>query len=341
MKPPSNSTKLSKLPVLIGWTMLALIIYAMVSAVVFLGSLVLLQKSSIPDIPWINSVQTYLYSNGGRNIWQAQLECVEFDEDVIYKPRLGSCRFDNVEFSTELHFSAEGRYTGSKPEGTGIAVIGDSHAMGWGVADKETFSARLQQLSGRPVYNLAVSSYGTVRELKRLEKSGLLDKVDTIIVQYCNNDLEENLQFRPISPHLGLQKFTTITHAREASVSAGKIQFLRKGYWFTFSVPFSSFRQHFFPKEQRDFTRHYVPLVTAIGQYENLKSKRILVFYSNAHGEKFRNFPSGRDGRWPNIEYVDPKLKRDDYYRIDDHLTRAGHEKVARYFLGMLEVPRS
>ncbi|MFP5462523.1 MAG: CidA/LrgA family protein, partial [Gammaproteobacteria bacterium] len=49
------------------------------------------------------------------------------------------------------------------PAGTGIVVIGDSHAMGWGANDEETFAAQLQALSGRPVYNLGVASYGTAR----------------------------------------------------------------------------------------------------------------------------------------------------------------------------------
>ena len=41
--------------------------------------------------------------------------------------------------------------------------------MGWGVNDNETFSAILEQKINRPVYNLAVSGYGTQRELIRLK----------------------------------------------------------------------------------------------------------------------------------------------------------------------------
>ena len=43
--------------------------------------------------------------------------------------------------------------------------------MGWGVNDDETFSALLEKNLNRNVYNLSVSSYGTRRELIRLEKS--------------------------------------------------------------------------------------------------------------------------------------------------------------------------
>ena len=35
----------------------------------------------------------------------------------------------------------------------------------------------------------------TNREILLLKKSGVLDLVDTIIIQYCNNDYQENVNF--------------------------------------------------------------------------------------------------------------------------------------------------
>ena len=58
----------------------------------------------------------------------------------------------------------------------------------------------------KPVYNLAVSGYGTPRELIRLEKSNLIDKVDTIIIQYCYNDYGENKDFRINEEDVAKQK---------------------------------------------------------------------------------------------------------------------------------------
>ena len=46
----------------LGWFLMALIIYAMVSAVILFTSLVLLQKGIIPDLPWVSVVQAHLYS---------------------------------------------------------------------------------------------------------------------------------------------------------------------------------------------------------------------------------------------------------------------------------------
>ena len=73
-------------------------------------------------------------------------------------------------------------------------MLGDSHAMDLGVNDADTFANVLQKTTGRPVYNLAVSSYGTYREVKRLLQSGLIKDVDTIIIQYCNNDRNEKTE---------------------------------------------------------------------------------------------------------------------------------------------------
>ena len=335
MKPRSNSISLQRLAKWLGWFLMALFIYAMLSAVILFTSLVLLQRGIIPDVPWVAAVQAHLYSKWSRNILQTKLDCVAYDPEVIYKPKIGTCHFDNVEFKTLLNFSAEGRYTGQKPSGKGIAVLGDSHAIGWGVGDEETFSAELQRLSGRPVFNLGVSSYGTVRELMSMKKSGLLDKVDTLIIQYCDNDLEENIGFRPSSPQDTTKTFATITQPRGSSLS-NEIKMLNKGYWFTFRTPFASLTKRLFAKKAKSFLPHYQPAIDAIKEHDELKGKRIIVFYSNVHGGKFRDFPAGKDQQLPNVEFIEMNLARDDYYRIDGHLTSAGHKKAGQQLFDLI-----
>ena len=48
-------------------------------------------------------------------------------------------------------------------------MLGDSHAMGWGVGQGGSAAAGLARKSGRRVLNAAVSSYGTARELSLLD----------------------------------------------------------------------------------------------------------------------------------------------------------------------------
>ena len=55
------------------------------------------------------------------------------------------------------------------PKTAPLIFLGDSHAMGWGVFDEHIFTAQIDNSKYVP-YNLAVSSYGTVRELQRLDK---------------------------------------------------------------------------------------------------------------------------------------------------------------------------
>ena len=53
----------------------------------------------------------------------------------------------------------------------------------------------LENQINRPVYNLSISGFGTVRQLIRLKNSKLLEDTDTILIQYCFNDFGENLNF--------------------------------------------------------------------------------------------------------------------------------------------------
>lgn len=312
---------------LLGWALLAFIIYCTLGAVVYFASLLTLQKGVLLDVPWFVSTQKSLYRRGmvNANSWLGIPGCITPDPDLIYKPSNGTCQFDDIEFKTTLNFTDEGRNTGPKPAGTGIAVIGDSHAMGWGVNDQETFSAQLQALSGRPVYNLGVASYGTARELIRLEKSGVLDKVDTVIIQYCNNDLNENLKFGTASKQDLNDK--VFGDASKNLPKPSPLERIAKGYGLALAAPFRSLSESL---RRKNFTPHYGPLMQAITQHgDTLAGKRVIIFYSNPYGLKYRNFPSGPDARLPNVNFLDVGLTQADHRKLDNHMTPEGHRKAA------------
>lgn len=54
-----------------------------------------------------------------------------------------------------------------------VALIGDSYVEGWGVSDDETAAARLSQKIGQPVANLGTAGYGSLQELRVLERYAL------------------------------------------------------------------------------------------------------------------------------------------------------------------------
>jgi len=324
---------------ILGSILLAVIMYCTLGAVVYFVSLLSLQRGVLLDVPWIVSTQKSLYRNGmvSANSWLGIPGCITPDPDLIYKPTTGTCKFDDIEFKTTLNFTDEGRDTGPKPEGTGIAVIGDSHAMGWGVNDRETFSSHLQALSGRPVYNLGVASYGTARELIRLEKSGVLDKVDTIIVQYCNNDKSENLEFDTASRQQLADKVFAADKVPAAPQPA-KLQYIARGYGLALAAPFRSLSESL---RRKNFKSHYDAFIPVLEKHQGtLKNKRVIVFYSNPYGQKYRNFPVGRDARLPNVYFVDLELSPSIYRKLDNHLTPAGHQVVAERLSKYLQSPQ-
>jgi hypothetical protein len=334
MRPLLNSTNRKRLVQAMGLALIVLAFYAMLTAIVLLASFVLLQKGITPELPWVSSIQKYVYMKGARSLWQNKSDCVDFDAEVIYKPKLGACQL--------------GRFTGNKPAGKGIAVIGDSHTMGWGVQDEETYAAELQRLSNRPVFNLGVASYGTVRELMRLEKSGMLDRVDTVILQYCADDLKENRVNRINSAAENREKFNKITTGKMST--SRLLRMFLKAYGYAFSFPFKRTRATAdkttpakaaaakAPAAQApdDFLSHYQQLMAVLEKHPGLKDKRVLIFYNNGHGQRFQSFPNGKDKRLPNVEFVNIDIDSSGYYRLDDHMTPAGHKTTAQHLFKSL-----
>jgi hypothetical protein len=328
--------RLSRKARLLGAALLALILYCTLGAAVYFAALLGLQQSKLIELPWIVSAQKALYRGGmvKVNNWLGIPGCIAPDPDLIYVPSIGTCAFDDIEFKTTLTFTEEGRNTGPKPAGTGIAVIGDSHAMGWGANDHETFAAHLQTLSNRPVYNLGVASYGTARELMRLKKSGVLDKVDTVIIQYCNNDRSENLEFDTASRQALADKVFAPRKA-DAAPPPNKLAYLAKGYGLTLAAPFRALSERL---RRKNFDPHYDAFMPVLEKYrDTLANKRVIVFYSNPYGQKYRNFPSGTDARLPNVHFVDLDLSPSVYRTLDNHMNPDGHRLAAERLLESLQ----
>ncbi|MEM4655322.1 MAG: SGNH/GDSL hydrolase family protein, partial [Thermosphaera sp.] len=198
------------------------------------------------------------------------------------------------------------------------------YAMGWGVQDDETFAAIIQREIGRRVYNLAVSSYGTHRELLRLQRSGLLERVDIVIIQYCDNDLGENVAFQIHPPREMREKFEAIFHNRSSLVDRTMLIF--KGIGLALGEPVRALRVL---SNEQDFRPHYEELVKVIESVDGLRLKKIIVFYVNPWGRKFRNFPVGKDQKHLNVQFYEINFSEQDFFTIDGHLNKEGHYRVA------------
>ncbi len=302
-----------------------LINYILIFFLIYIISGFLLIKNITPDFKLITEYQRNFYLQGGlRNIWQSREECVKFDEDLVFVPGITSCNFKNLEFDTKLNFDNLGRYSEHPKTNTkGIAVIGDSHAMGWGVNDNETFSFLLEKKIQRPVYNLAVSGYGTVREIIRLEKSGLLDKVDTIIIQYCYNDVGENLNFKINNYENAKEKFDMMVTSKPVS----NFRKLIKAVRYSATIPIDIITKK---NQLLDFDGHKTVLFDVLSDFPSLNNKKILIFYTNGFNMKFFNFPKGKSNKMDNVHFLDINMGEEFFFKIDGHLTHYGHSFIAK-----------
>ncbi len=298
--------------------------YVIIFFSIYIISGFLLIAGFTPNIKLITEYQRNFYLHGGlRNIWQSREECVEFDEDLVFVPKNTSCNFKNLEFDTKVTFDDSGRYS-NHPESNrkGIAVIGDSHAMGWGMNDDETFSYLLEKKIQRPVYNLAVSGYGTIREIIRLEKSNLLDKVDTVIIQYCYNDVGENLDFKKNSYEVAKKKFNMMVEGKPV----GNYKKLRKAVRYSATIPFDIITEK---NQLLDFDGHKIILLDLLKKYPSLNDKKIIIFYVNGFNMKFFNFPKGKSKKMDNVYFIDMNIGEEYFFKIDGHLSSYGHSFVA------------
>ena len=302
-----------------------LINYVIIFFLIYIISGFLLIKGITPNLKLIKEYQRNFYFHGGlRNLWQSNKDCIEFDEDLIFVPKNTSCNFKNLEFETKISFDKYGRYSDhpSTNINNGIAVIGDSHAMGWGVNDQETFSFLLENKIKKPVYNLSVSGYGTIRELIRLEKSNLLDDVDTVIIQYCYNDVGENMNFKKNSYEDTVKKFELMTTSKPVS----NFRKLRKALRYSVTIPFDIIAKK---NQLLNFDGHKKILFEVLKEFPNLNNKKIIIFYANGFDMKFYNFPEGPSEEYKNINFLNINMGEEFFFNIDGHLNAKGHSFIA------------
>jgi len=130
-----------------------------------------------------------------RSVVQLGADRARYDPELLYTLRPGRFTFTNVEYSTPYDVNSLGvrddEASQAKPQ---IVVAGDSYAMGWGVQQEEAFPQVIERRTGRRVLNAAVASYGTVREMRLLDRVDL-SRATTLVVQYCSNDFGENEEF--------------------------------------------------------------------------------------------------------------------------------------------------
>lgn len=299
----------------------------------------------VPRGPLLQVLRATLFS--GRELVQYRSECARYDDELTYTLRPGVCTFKNIEFDVKLSINSLGlrddELSLRRPE---IIVLGDSHAMGWGVEQGQTFAQIIEKNTGRSVLNAAISSYGTAREmimLRRIDRRN----VNLIIFQYCSNDFMENMYFNQhnykIEP-MSRETYAAIVHDLKGSrryfpgrfvARTLEVQVFRRLHrlWAGSAVvpdalgPAPRAKS---PDLEADIflksianggvdLRGIPIIVIAIDSYRPYRSDFLLSVRERAKRFGFYMYTLDLGGR----------LSDQDFFRLDDHLSPAGHKVVA------------
>lgn len=296
----------------------------------------------------------HYYTNHGRKVIQWQAEFTRYDHDLSYTLRPGRSVFSNIEYGVAFDVNSLGvRDDEDSLQAPDIVVVGDSHAMGWGVEQDETFSGLVEQRTGLRVLNTAVSSYGTAREMKMLQQVDI-SNLKFLIIQYCQNDYDENktlFENKNVLPIMGEKEFQNVlaTQQKMADYYFGKyIQYLLPSL-IRHQIK-ELLRPYFFeeeePVEHEDESDLFLNALIQCGIY--FKDVNIIVFEINSYANNDSVFASSlrkkvRTGNFPpeirRIITIDfsSTLNADHYFLLDDHMKPEGHKVVAEKLVNIIE----
>jgi len=107
-----------------------------------------------------------------------------------YTARFRHDDFDVVIENDERGFRRSAESFDGPADAPRWAFLGDSFTWGWGVAQGEVFSDRLQRLAGRRarISNYGVVAYGTGQERLLLEELVLPERPDVVVLMFFRND---------------------------------------------------------------------------------------------------------------------------------------------------------
>jgi hypothetical protein len=280
-----------------------------------------------------------LYSQSVRNL---PFDCLEFSSaGYVYKMKPGPCRLRNIEYDVVFTSDANGFRNGIRAPGPyDVAVLGDSHAFGYGVADNQTFADLLNSTYHYQTINLAIGSYATARELDAFSEYGKDAKY--VVIQYCPNDYNEN----EASLRLSKEEFRNQAEANWRlfinSYQQGKalgyrrplhdLGFLLRHHGYASK---SSWRRD--TEQARQMDEEAAKFAQVIARYRPLlEGKRLIIFEVAASGMNSPRFESAFAAELGKLDWLSYKLLNsatllnlDDYFWLDDHINADGHKKLA------------
>lgn len=297
------------------------------------------------------------YQEQDCKIIQTQATCARYDSGLFYTLKPGKFEYNNREFETTY----EVNYQGFRDDEASlfypkIIAIGDSYTMGWGVNQNETFAQIIENKLKLKVLNLGVSSYGTAREIKALDRIKT-DSLTHLIVQYCPNDAAENKNYVVDDNYLKI----TPEHYYNLSVDNDKKRTSYYPFKHLLILPSYLFPPKnptppIIPEEYKPDTARLNALakvnpidafLQVIKNAKDIPSKTKLILFSleaeyvNNHFiaqvyQKLKN--ENETALLKQLSYIDFTGKLDSSHRfiLDPHLNAKGHQVIAKEILNHL-----
>ena len=280
------------------------------------------------------------YKNRNRWVVQYHADCAQYDPELTYTLRPGgTCRIVNPDDAVRYSANAQGlRDSEAALEEPLAVVLGDSHAMGWGVDASESFPKQMEERLGGPVLNAGISSYGTARQLLLLERLQLPD-VNALVIQYGENDFGENRasveegKLRIMSE----AQYRALVERHARSIRYYPLKHVRSMVGALFESP-----EPTVPSPAASDTAEARYFLELLDRHRKLVEHRtVVVLELNGKGRDDGRFiqalrhllakPRYAElGRWVSALDVSPELTAADYLRLDGHMTTRGHGTVAR-----------
>jgi len=179
------------------WLNLALLLGSVL--VIVVGLEIAVRIVNAFDNNYLDELVNFQHARTGRDLTLADLIRPVEDDLIVYelRPEIQG-RFLGREVSINSHgMRGPERSLEKDPDVFRIVGLGDSQMFGWGVAQEDTFLARLElmlkegQGNGRyEIFNLAVPGYNTVQEVRSF--AGRIEELDPdmIIINYVDNDMD-------------------------------------------------------------------------------------------------------------------------------------------------------
>jgi hypothetical protein len=272
------------------------------------------------------------YQSHDRKIIQVT-DCACYDSGLFYRLRTGDCQFENREFVVTNNVNTAGlRDDEISLDHPKLIVLGDSYAMGWGVAQQESFPQVLEKISQQRVLNAGISSYGTAREVQLFNRLAP-DSVQTIFLQYHANDFDENRTFVHNGYRLPIRS--------RKSYNSLRLEINKRDDYYPLkhTVGISKAISRKLMGSEDETVREMEAASVFMDILRIDKSRvRIVVFKMDESMRMNDAFTNAVDSIAKTSRYKDwnitalrlsDLLTCDDYFLLDDHINAPGREKIA------------